>query len=136
VWVTGQALMALARKPLPLAAVARRAAPARRPAAAPPPRALCLRVDAARLHAAVIEELRDLFERYPGDSDFVLEMDTRAGLRRLRFGQEYRVAARNAALGAELRRLLGPALAAPPPAAVDEAVTVGEPQPEAEPAVA
>jgi DNA polymerase-3 subunit alpha len=73
-------------------------------------RPMCLRVDAARLQATVIDELRDVFERYPGESEFVLEMDTRAGLRRLRFGADYRVAGRNAALSAELRRLLGPAL--------------------------
>jgi len=56
---------------------------------------MCLRVDAARLQATVIDELRDVFERYPGESEFVLEMDTRAGLRRLRFGADYRVAGRN-----------------------------------------
>ena len=73
-------------------------------------RPLCLRVDAGRLQATVIDDLRDVFERYPGESEFVLEMDTRAGLRRLRFGADYRVAGRNAGLTAELRRLLGPAL--------------------------
>ena len=51
-------------------------------------RPLCLRVDAGRLQATVIDDLRDVFERYPGESEFVLEMDTRAGLRRLRFGAE------------------------------------------------
>ncbi len=50
------------------------------------PRRLRLRVDAARLEATVIADLRELFERYPGNDDFVLEMQTRAGLRRLRFG--------------------------------------------------
>jgi DNA polymerase-3 subunit alpha len=39
---------------------------------------------------------------------FVLEMHTRTGLRRLKFGESYRVAARNAALKAELDELLGP----------------------------
>ena len=73
-------------------------------------RPLCLRVDAASLQATVIDDLRDVFERYPGEAEFVLEMDTRAGLRRLRFGADYRVAGRNAGLTAELRRLLGPAL--------------------------
>ena len=51
-----------------------------------------LRVDAARLQPTVIDELRDLFERYPGDAEFVLEMDTRSGLRCLRFGDGYKIA--------------------------------------------
>jgi DNA polymerase-3 subunit alpha len=80
-------------------------------AAAAPPAALCLRVDAALLPATVVDELRDLFERYPGDAEFVLEMDTRTGLRRLRFGDGFKVAGRNAALQSELQKLLGPALA-------------------------
>ena len=69
-------------------------------------------VEAARLPPAVIEELRDLIDRYPGDAEFVLEMHTRSGLRCLRFGDGYKVAGRNGALTAELDRLLGPALAA------------------------
>ncbi len=78
-----------------------------------PPTALCWPVDATRLEAAVIDDLRELFERYPGDSEFVLEMHTATGLRRLKFGSGYRVAGRNAGLKAELDRLLGKA---PPPA--------------------
>jgi DNA polymerase III subunit alpha len=84
-------------------------------AAAPVP--LRLRVDAARLQPAVIDELRDLFERYPGDAEFVLEMDTRAGVRCLRFGDGFKIAARNGALKAELDRVLGPAIAVAEPAA-------------------
>jgi len=72
-----------------------------------PPSALCWRVDATKLEAAVIDELRDLFERYPGDQEFVLEMHTATGLRRLKFGEGYKVAGRNAGLKAELDRLLG-----------------------------
>jgi DNA polymerase-3 subunit alpha len=83
-------------------------------AAAPPPEPLCRRVDAARLPAAVVEDLRELFERYPGDAEFVLELDTRTGLRRLRFGAGYKIAARHAGFKAELDRLLAPALAAAP----------------------
>ena len=101
------------------AQVARMAARAR-------PTALCWRVDATRLRAAVIEELRELFERYPGDAEFVLEMHTATGLRRLRFGEGYRVAGRNAGLKAELDRLLGAATRPPAPA---------ESEREAEPAV-
>ncbi len=83
-----------------------------RQAAAAVPVPLRRRVDAARLRPAVIEELRDLIDRYPGDAEFVLEMHTRSGLRCLRFGDGYKVAGRNGALTAELDRLLGPALAA------------------------
>ena len=86
-------------------------------AATSAPEPLRLRVDAARLQAAVIEDLRELFERYPGDAEFVLEMDTRAGVRCLRFGDGYKIAGRNAALKAELDRVLGPALAVAEPAA-------------------
>jgi DNA polymerase III subunit alpha len=77
--------------------------------AATVPQAVRRRVDAAQLPASVIDDLRELFERYPGDSEFVLEMHTRTGLRRLKFGESYRVAARNAALKAELDALLGAA---------------------------
>ena len=94
------------------------------------PKWLKLRVDAARLEATIIAELRELFERYPGNDDFVLEMQTRTGLRRLRFGGDYRIASRNGALKSELRSLLGDAIVAPPPA---EAVLA---PPEPEPAVA
>jgi DNA polymerase-3 subunit alpha len=76
-----------------------------------PPTALCWRVDATRLQAEVIDDLRELFERYPGDSEFVLEMHTATGLRRLKFGDTYRIAGRNAGLKAELDRLLGRARA-------------------------
>jgi DNA polymerase-3 subunit alpha len=75
-------------------------------APAPP---LRWRVDATKLQAAVIDELRELFERYPGDSEFVLEMHTRTGLRRLKFGAGYKVKARDAGFKAELEQLLGAA---------------------------
>jgi DNA polymerase III subunit alpha len=91
-----------------------------------PPTALCWPVDATRLEAAVIDDLRELFERYPGDSEFVLEMHTATGLRRLKFGSGYRVAGRNAGLKAELDRLLGkaPPPAPPEPAAAPEPAIV------------
>jgi DNA polymerase-3 subunit alpha len=93
-----------------------------------PPTALRWGVDATKLEASVIEELRDLFERYPGESEFVLEMHTATGLRRLKFGDGYKIAGRNAGLKAELDRLLGRAPAPREPDPVDEAV-------EAEPAI-
>jgi DNA polymerase-3 subunit alpha len=79
--------------------------------AAAPPRCLNLRLDAARLAPTVLDDLRRLFEDYPGDCEVVLEMQTRTGPRRLRLGEGFRVAARNAALKAELSRLLGAAVA-------------------------
>jgi DNA polymerase-3 subunit alpha len=91
-------------------------------AASAPPTAVRWRVDAGSLQAAVIEELRDLFERYPGDAEFVLEMDTQTGLRRLQFGDGYKVAGRNAALRAELERVLGPTIVVAQAEAAPEAV--------------
>ena len=87
-------------------------------AAARAPRPLCLRVDAGRLPATVIDELKRVFEDFPGESEVVLEVHTRTGLRRLRFGDDFKVAGRNAALKAELDRVLGPAVlrAEPQPA--------------------
>ena len=75
--------------------------------AAAAPKALKRRVHAAQLPATVIDDLRDLFERYPGETEFVLEMHTRTGLRRLKFGAGYRVQARDAGLRAELDGILG-----------------------------
>ncbi len=73
---------------------------------------LVLRVDAARWHAELIDELKHLFESHPGNAEVLLEMITRQGLRKLRFGEEYRVDV-TPGLRAELDHLLGPkALAA------------------------
>jgi len=80
-------------------------------AATAAPTDLRITVDAARLRPAVIAELRDLFDRYRGDDEFVLVMHTSAGIRCLRFGDGYKIASRDAGLKAELRDLLGPALA-------------------------
>jgi DNA polymerase-3 subunit alpha len=93
--------------------------------AAVPPAPLRLRLDAGALPATVVEDLRELLGRYPGDADVVLEMRTPGGPRRLRLGEGYRVAARNAALKAELDRLLGAAVA-----------VAAAPAPEATPAAA
>ncbi|HYM58824.1 MAG TPA: hypothetical protein VES79_12750, partial [Solirubrobacteraceae bacterium] len=73
---------------------------------AEPPRPLWLTLDAGSLPAGAIEELKRIFEDFPGDCEVVLEMHTRSGPRRLRLGDGYRVAARNAGLKAELDRLL------------------------------
>ncbi|MCW2953247.1 MAG: polymerase alpha subunit [Conexibacter sp.] len=68
-----------------------------------------LRLDATALRASVIDDLKQLLETFPGESDVVLEMRTTAGPRRLRLGNGYRVAA-NAAFHAELDHLLGAAM--------------------------
>ncbi|MBB4663736.1 DNA-directed DNA polymerase III PolC [Conexibacter arvalis] len=73
----------------------------------PPP--VRLRLDATVLRASVIEELKSVFETFPGESTVVLEMHTSNGPRVLRLGPSYRVA-RNAALQAELDHLLGSAM--------------------------
>jgi len=79
--------------------------------AAEPPAPLHLKLDADRLPASFIEDLKRLFEDYPGESDVVLVM----GERKLKLGEGFRVAGRNAALKAELERILGPVAPTPEP---------------------
>ncbi|MFL5907930.1 MAG: DNA polymerase III subunit alpha [Solirubrobacterales bacterium] len=74
--------------------------------AARDPGPVLLRIDAAQFGATLIEELKAIFEHFPGDAEVLLEMDTRHGNRRLRFGSDYRVRP-SAALDAELDALLG-----------------------------
>jgi DNA polymerase III subunit alpha len=71
------------------------------------PEHFLLRVDAAAFGPALIEELRALFEGFPGQSEVLIEMRTRDGSRRLKFGADYRVSP-SAALRAQLHELLGP----------------------------
>ncbi|HWX43758.1 MAG TPA: DNA polymerase III subunit alpha [Solirubrobacteraceae bacterium] len=51
-----------------------------------------LRVDATRLPASFIEDLKHIIESHPGPAELVVEMATRTGPRRLRLGEAYRVA--------------------------------------------
>jgi DNA polymerase-3 subunit alpha len=74
----------------------------------PPP--VHLRLDATVLPASVIEDLKQLISLHPGESDVVLDLQTSRGQRKLKLGPEYRVAAANAALRAELDHLLGAAM--------------------------
>ena len=67
-----------------------------------------LRLDAARLPASVIDDLKDALEKFPGTTEVVLEMATSAGARCLRLGPAYRVA-HTPTLRAELEQILGPA---------------------------
>ena len=50
-----------------------------------------LQVDAARLPASAIEEVKDIIETHRGPAEVVLEMITSAGTRVLRLGEAYRV---------------------------------------------
>jgi DNA polymerase-3 subunit alpha len=87
-------------------------AAARAKAAALNPERILLRVNAAEFGAQLVEELKTVFQGFPGECEVVLEMETREGTRRLRFGPEYCVTP-SQALRAELDQLLGPrALAA------------------------
>jgi hypothetical protein len=71
-----------------------------------------LTVNAADFGPTLLEELKAVFASHPGENDVVLAMETRGGVRRLRFGRQYRVAPSHG-LRAELDSLLGPhALAA------------------------
>jgi hypothetical protein len=58
-----------------------------------------------------VEELKSLFEDFKGDTEVLLEMETREGKRRLRFGSDYRVRP-SSGLRAELDVLLGPGVMA------------------------
>ncbi len=85
---------------------------ARAKAQARRPDRILLRVSAAEFGAQLVEELKSVFQGFPGECEVVLEMETREGTRRLRFGREYCVTP-SQALRAELDQLLGPrALAA------------------------
>jgi len=82
----------VARKP-------RRGAPAIEP--------VVLKVDARECDETLIGDLKSVLEHFPGDADVLLEMETSAGSRRLRFGAGYRVSP-SVALRAEIDHLLGP----------------------------
>jgi DNA polymerase-3 subunit alpha len=67
---------------------------------------LRLHIDASAFGATLVEELKVILGHFPGDSEVILVMKTREGIRELRFGREYRVR-RSAGLDAELDTLLG-----------------------------
>jgi DNA polymerase-3 subunit alpha len=78
---------------------------------AKPSEPLTLRINAADFRPTLVEELKAVFEHFQGDTDVLLEMRTREGLRRLRFGSDYRVRL-SSGLRAELDVLLGPGVMA------------------------
>ncbi len=65
-----------------------------------------LALDAADYDPSIIEELKSVFANFPGDAEVVLEMKTREGVRKLRFGTAYKVDA-SVGLRAEIEDLLG-----------------------------
>jgi DNA polymerase III subunit alpha len=71
-----------------------------------------VRLDAERLPATVIDELKHVLENFPGESEVVLDIHTSTGERTLRLGPEYRVAP-TPTLRAELEHILGPAVPSP-----------------------
>ncbi len=71
------------------------------------PPALTWRVDARALPASAIEDLKHTLGNYPGECEFVLELETSLGSRVLRFGDGFRVAPLPS-LRAELERILPP----------------------------
>jgi DNA polymerase III subunit alpha len=81
-----------------------REAAARTPAAPVP---LLVSLDAARLPASIIDELKHVFGNHAGESEVVLDIRTSAGPRTLRLGEGYRVAP-TSSLRAELEHILGP----------------------------
>ncbi|MGK2936810.1 MAG: DNA polymerase III subunit alpha [Solirubrobacteraceae bacterium] len=82
------------------------------------PEPLHLILNAARLPATVIDDLRDVLHNFPGESEVILEVQMRdADSRTLKLGKEFRVAP-TATLRAELEAILGPVVTAEAAAAV------------------
>jgi DNA polymerase-3 subunit alpha len=88
-------------------AKARADAQAQRQAAVSMARPIHLRVDAAAIPHAAIEELKAAIEECPGAAEVLLDVQTSTGTRRLRFGSAYRVQ-HTATLRAELEHALAP----------------------------
>jgi len=91
--------------PTPEEVEAAREAAARVPAG---PQPLLVTLDAARLPASVIDELKHVLGNHVGESQVVLDIRTSAGARTLRLGEGFRVA-QTPSLRAELEHILGPA---------------------------
>ena len=71
------------------------------------PESVVIKVDATLCDEMLIADLKALLEHFPGQAEVLLEMATKAGSRRLRFGSGYRVSM-SGNLRAELDELLGP----------------------------
>src|SRR3954447_7585187 len=83
---------------------------ARTAAAATPagPQALTVTLDAGRLPASIIDELKHVLGNHTGECEVVLDIRTSAGPRTLRLGDGFKVAP-TPSLRAELEHILGPA---------------------------
>ncbi len=68
-------------------------------------RVVRVRIDAARVPATILDDLKEVLERHPGESELIVEMRTSSGERRLRFGNGFRVKP-GAELRADLHHLL------------------------------
>jgi DNA polymerase-3 subunit alpha len=68
---------------------------------------MVLKVNARACDETLIGDLKSVLEHFPGEAEVMLEMETSAGPRRLRFGAGYRVSP-SVALRAEIDHLLGP----------------------------
>jgi len=66
-----------------------------------------LRVQASALCAELIEEVKHAIENYPGPAEVVLDVDTGAGVKRLKLGEAFRVQ-HTPTLRAELEGVLAP----------------------------
>jgi DNA polymerase III subunit alpha len=78
---------------------------AARTRAGAPAEPFTLALSPADFEPTLIEELKGIFSAYPGESEVLLEMPTSGGMRRLRFGRDYRVNP-SAALRADVDALL------------------------------
>jgi DNA polymerase-3 subunit alpha len=74
----------------------------------PVPEPVLVTLDAARLPASIIDELKHVLGNHAGETEVVLDIRTSAGGRTLRLGEGYRVAP-TPSLRAELANILGPA---------------------------
>jgi DNA polymerase-3 subunit alpha len=104
----GTSLIAQAVEPFapsPEEVEAAREAAARAPTG---PQPLMVTLDAARLPASVIDELKHVLGNHAGESEVVLDIRTSAGPRTLRLGDGFKVAP-TPSLRAELEHILGPA---------------------------
>jgi DNA polymerase III subunit alpha len=70
-----------------------------------------LRVDLSALGSSAIEDLKHAIEDFPGPAEVVLDVDTSAGVRRLKLGEAFRVQ-HTPTLRAELEHALAPLRAA------------------------
>ncbi len=70
-----------------------------------------LRVTAEALSPSAIEDLKQAIEDFPGPAEVLVDIDTSAGTRRLRLGEEYRVR-HTPTLRAELEHVLAPVASA------------------------